>query len=302
MRTLLAAALVLTAGVARADKPKPKADACKPTPGACCPDPTTPRVRVCYSTAIGGVYEARVKYPETLILVFEGERPLRTLDPPDDVYAVHSRGYSVSIAPIAELAKDANIQIFTAHQKFTVLLKPSREPDAQLHIRDPEKNARDAVIDQRVEEAVAAKRKELDDARQKIDQLASEKAEDVLLGEIARSGIEVRDVRGKAVRFQNMILRPINLARVGERRFLLFAVQNRSGKPYHLKAVHLFADDRELPTKARIARQELPGDIADEQEVSGVIPLPQIRSGARLRVTIEESDPQRNVSMTAEAP
>jgi hypothetical protein len=302
MRSVVAIVLVLASGVGRAEPPKSKTrGSCKQTPGSCCPDPATPRVRVCYATPLGGAFDARAKYPDTLLLVFEGERPTRTLDPPTDAFDVKSRGNSVAITPLKE-GVEGNIQILTAHQRFTITLRPSREPDAQLHLRDPEKDSRDAVIEHRVEEAVAAKRKELEDAQRARDQRAGERAEEVLVAEIARSGIEVREVRGKPTRSQGVVLRPTNFARVGDRRFLLFAIENHSGKTFHLKAVHLAADEREQTVKPRIARQELPADIGDEQQVTGVIPLPHIRSGARLRLTIEESDPQRNVSITAEAP
>jgi hypothetical protein len=303
MRIHFIIVLMLTTGSVRADKPKAKSEsACKQVAGACCPDPATPRVRVCFSTPTGGAFEARIKYPDTLLIVLEGERPLRTVDPPSGMFTTRSRGNSIAITPERELSTESNVQIVTAHQRFTVTLRPAAVADAQVHIRDADKDAREAEIERRVAEALEAERKKMADVQKHMDEQAIQIAESLLLKVIGRSGIELRDVKGRAVRSQNVVLRPVNFARVGERRFILFSIQNRSSRTFHIKAVRLTADGREQNIKVSVAHQDLPADIADEQEIPGVLTLPAMRSGAKLRLTIEESDPQRNVSLAAEAP
>jgi hypothetical protein len=247
-------------------------------------------VRNCFATPSGGAFDARVRYPDTLLIVFEGERPKKQggVFPPSTLYFTEdARGNTISITPKGpDLPAEANVQVVTEHQRFTINLRPGKEADAQLHVRDPDMPAREALIARRVEEAIAQRRAELDEMQRKLSELASSQAEEIIESELARSGMEVREPRGKAVRYKNVVFRPESVGRVGDRRFLLFSIQNGSGMPFHLKAVHLSADGRAVPIKPRVARQTLPVDIRDEERVPGVIPLPQIRSGAHLRVTI----------------
>jgi hypothetical protein len=289
MRAIIVAAACIVPTVVGAKPPTPPAVPPQaPEPGKCVY--IQPQVKQCAVSTVGGVgtFDIVIAPPAALVINFE-EAITGMQPPPTSSYKAIFSGSTATVVPIRrDPIAGATIHFDTATVHVTLNLKLGPTPDTQLLIVDPRKAARDEEVERRVKEALLT-----------LEERANERAERILLEEIAGGGAEVVDPEVSPTRQNQVVLRAKKLVRVGSRRVLVFSVDNRSGDDLEVKAIRLWAGtagkDRELPRPA----YQIAGTVHVNDELVGavVIPLKTVAASERLRLRVELSDPQRNVEL-----
>lgn len=287
MRLLLVAASCLVSVLADA-APGAATQPLPPDPGKC--TYIQPQVKQCAVSTVGGVgtFDIVVSPPAGLVINFE--EPITGMQPPPtSSYKAIFSGNTATVVPMRrDPISGATVHFDTATMHVTLNLKPGGTPDTQLLITDPRKAVRDEEVERRVKEALLT-----------LEERANERAERILLEEIVGSGAEVVEPDVSPNRHNQVVLRAKKLVRIGNRRVLVFSVDNRSGDDLEVKAVRVWTGaegkERELP---RSPYQLAPKLAVNEEAVGAVaIALKSPGSADRLRLRIELSDPERNVEL-----
>src|SRR5205807_1712632 len=137
------------------------------------------------------------------------------------------------------------------------------------------------------EDAVARAVRETE---KRVEPLAQERAQAILLEELVQSGGEVQKLGGTTIVRNGeglVVLRAKQVLRVGRRRYLLFTVQNVSAENFDVRAVRLWLDQKEMTGPWKMARTA----IAPNDEPYGAIALPPSAphgGAAKAKFLIEE--------------
>jgi hypothetical protein len=85
--------------------------------------------------------------------------------------------------------------------------------------------------------------------------------------------------------------------RVGGRRYLVFTVENRSDKPFEVRDVYLWLEvgGTETPLKGKWKMSGVTILVGDEVRGVVAIPVKAPAKGSKLRLRVEEADPDRSV-------
>ena len=288
MRLSPIACLLLPSVVLGSPPQRPAAQPQPPDPGKCVY--IQPQVKQCAVSPVGGVgtFDIIVNPPAGLVINFEdaitGMQP-----PPSSSYKAIFSGSTATVVPMRrDPVAGATVHFDTATVHVTLNLKLGATPDTQLLIVDPRKAARDEEVERRVKEAMLT-----------LEDRANVRADRILLEEIAAGGADIIDTEVSPSRHNQVVLRAKKLVRVGNRRVLIFSVDNRTGDDLEVKAVRLWAGspgkERELPPSG----YQLAGKVRVSDEVVGAVtvPLKSVGPSERLRVRVELSDPERNVEL-----
>lgn len=259
-----------------------------PAPGKC--SYIQPQVKQCTVSLTGGVgsFDVTMTPPAALVLTFE--EPITGMQPPPS--SSYKAVFSGSTATIVPLRRDpipgATVHFDTANVHVTLNLRLGANPDTQLLVMDPKKVVRDAEVERRVKEAMEG-----------LEERANERADQILLEEIASAGVEVVDTDVEPARHNQVVLRAKRVVRVGNRRVVVFSVDNRSGDDLEVKSVKLWygsdGKDRQLPESS----VQLGKVIHVSEEVVGAVsvPIKTAPTGDRLRLRVEMADPERSVDL-----
>ncbi len=264
-----------------------------PAPGpaaAAVTPPQPPDPKRCSVSTVGGVgtFDVIVTPPAGLVINFED--PVSGMQPPPTTsYKAIFSGNTATVVPLRrDPISGATVHFDTATVHVTLNLKLGGTPDTQLLILDPRKGARDEEVERRVKEALGH-----------LEERANERAERILLEELAASGADAVDPDVSPTRHNQVVLRAKKVVRIGNRRLLLFSVDNRSGDDLEVKAVRIWAGgagkERELSRPA----YQLAATVHVNEEIAGAvaIPLKSATSMDRIRLRVELSDPERNVEL-----
>lgn len=259
-----------------------------PTPPGCMT--IQPQVKQCSVSSIGGIgtFDVRVAPPAGLVITFDdvvtGMQP-----PPGSSYRASFDGKSATVVPIRrDPIPGATVHFDTATVHVTLNLKLAPTADTQILIVDPRKGARDDEVERRVKEATDG-----------LDDRARERADEMLVTEIAERGVESTDTDASPTRHNQVVLRATRIVRVGNRRILLFTIENRSADLLDVKAVRVWAGtdgaDREVPHAIfRVHGNTVPTN----EERAGAVSLPGLATrGDRLRLRVEFTNPERDVEL-----
>lgn len=261
----------------------------QPPPGRC--SYIQPQVKQCTVSAVGGVgtFEVVVTPPAGLVLNFE--EPITGMQPPPS--SSYKAIFSGTTATVVPLRRDpipgATVHFDTATVHVTLNLRLGPTPDTQLLIADPRKAARDEEVERRVKDALDG-----------LEARASERAEHILLEEMATDGAEVVDPDVDPGRHNQVVLRVKKLVRIGTRRVLLFSLENRTGEVLELRRVRLWLGSEGKERELTRAATELPvTTVAINQEVTGAVAIPgkTLSPSDRVRLRVEPSDPERTVEL-----
>jgi len=279
----------LAAPPARAAAPQPSAPPAQPPePGTC--STIQPQVKQCAVSAIGGVgtFGVIVAPPTGLVVAFDdavtGMQP-----PPSSSYRASFSGTTATVVPIVRTPiPGATVHFDTATVHVTLKLKLGSPPDTQLLIVDPRKGLRDEEVERRVKEAVDG-----------LEDRANQRADELLVSDIASSGVDLVDADVAPSRHNQVVLRAQKIARIGNRRVLLLSIMNRSADELEVKSVRAWLGpagaERELPRPTyRLRAKTVP--VNEEMAVAVSLPKP-LASSDRLRLRIELTDPERSVEL-----
>jgi hypothetical protein len=257
----------------------------QPSPGSC--SDVQPGVKVCWALADGhGAFDVVAALPAVLFV--RTDEPIVHFIPPDPHYfQADKRDTSVVIAPVTEHLPETTPTVITTQDlTITLRLHPghARDADTQLTIRDPSRPERTAELI----EAVAQAEKRTSD-RVLADARGAE------LEAIAR-GVDVARPRGRTIARNSdfAVLEATAVVRIGDRRFVLFSVENRGGQPFHATAVRLKLGDRPCPTISW--KLERP-TVAPAGEARGVVELPRGTRSGKLTLIVDELDLRRSVEL-----
>jgi hypothetical protein len=259
-----------------------------PTPGSC--NYLQLGVKVCSALSDGhGSFDVSTAVPAAIYV--RTEDPISHFVPPDPHYFQSQKvpPNAVIIAPIQDHLPEVTPAIITT-KTLTITLKihhgSQRQADTQLSIHDPLRGQRTVAI----EEAVA-------EAEKRVEARLTTQLHDALLEDLARDGAESRKPKGQTIGRNNalIVLEATQLLRLGPRRLLFFLIENRSGEPFQVKALHLLIAEREIPAPSwKIARPT----IQPAEQVRGVVELPLETRPEPFRLRVEETDSQRTVELS----
>lgn len=295
MRALMTTTMVLSlAGVAAAQKSP------EPEPGQCVT--LQPGVKSCATLEGTGNFEVKT-YPPAIVSV-QFEDPIEVWTPPPErIFQGVRSGNTVTISPLTEKLPARTVVIITTRRvKVTLNLVPGslKDADTQIAVKDPLRNSRDAALEREVAAKMAPLLKDLEEKTRNLEQHAEERASEMVLDDLAKGGVALSGPLGKPARNAELIvIRAKHLLRVGERRYLLFSVENLSGHDYEVRAVRVWVaqggPEKEVPVAWKFGAKT----VAPAAEVLGSIAVPPMRGSARLRLQVVEADPARNVDLPA---
>lgn len=266
----------------------------EPAPGAC--SYLQPGVKICSTLQGQGSFDV-ITYPPAVVFVRLEEPVTSFVAPPDVYFQAAYQGNTVTIAPLRQdLPERIPTIISTASLNITLNLRPGSlaKADTQVTIRDPRRASRDAEIDRQVQERLAPLEKKLADERRTLEERARARAADIVLSELAREGLAVRQLEvGPARNSQLIVIRARQLVRVGGRRYVLFSVENLSRNPYQVRNVRLRVGDQVTAAAWRFAT----ATIGVDEEVQAAVEIPA-RVRRPLSIEVEEADPRRNVTLS----
>jgi hypothetical protein len=248
-------------------------------------------VKQCTVSTVGGVGTFDVIVTPPAGLVINVEEPVTGMQPPpSSSYRAIFSGATATVVPLRrDPIAGATVHFDTAHLHVTLNLRLGGTPDTQLLLVDPRRPARDEEVERRVHEALAG-----------LEERAQERAERLLVEELAAHGAEVLGAGVDPNRHHAVVLRVTRRVRIGARLGLLFSVENRSGDPLTIRAVRLWtarggAEHEVTAAPHALGSKELPVNA----EVTGAILVPPAAAGQadRLRLRVETSDPERAVEL-----
>jgi len=233
--------------------------------------------------------------------------PLSLVSPPPFPYfRAALRDNTVTIEPRQKSFPDPTPVVITAGGTVVTLkLHPATgasKVDTQVIVKDPGRRVRDSEIDQRVAEKLAPKLKELAERERQLEARSKDRAEGILLEELARSGADARDA-GDSVAARNdafIVLRVRGRVRVGDRRYVLVAVENRSNEPFELKRVKVWLSEGEAQHEATASSRFDSSLVRPAEEARGAVLVPIGRkrtAKTRIRIRVEEADPRRSIEL-----
>jgi hypothetical protein len=298
----LAIAIVLATATAQAGpraprtavKPRPigpetvpgPVDANKLVPGTCAY--VQAGVKVCSALPDGhGAFDVVTALPAAIFV--RTEDPIVNFVPPDPhYYQADKRDTSVVIAPVAERLPDTTPTILTTKTlTITLRLHPGlqRDADTQLSIRDPLRSQRSAEVMQ----AVAAAEKRT------AGKLGAE-LRDGELEAIARQGVSVTRPKGHTITRNTSfaVLEARQVVYLGDRRLLLFVLENRGGDRFQLAGVRLWIGERPVSSLAWKFDRAV---VEPAAEARGVLELPLNMRPAKVKLVVDELDPRRSVEL-----
>jgi hypothetical protein len=311
------AALLFGAGDAGAQKKKDKAapkdapkpeeaasdEALRPTPGECVYQGQG--IKICATKDRKGVYDVKTFPPASVTIEFED--PVEQVTQADkDAFAIGWKegGNKVTIKPKRkDLPERTPLVITTSQVTVTISLRPSdvEKVDTQVQIIDPDRSWRDAEVERRVNELRTEDERKLKEKEAQLEKRAEARAEALLLEDLAKSDAEVKPTGTKPARNDAFIvLRTKHVVRVGQRRWLVFTVENRSDRPFEVRDIYLWLQTGGAETPLKAPWKMASTTIAVGDEVRGVVAVPGKvpPKGARLRLRVEETDPDRSVEQS----
>jgi hypothetical protein len=277
--------LVLLAGLPARALAAPTADASP----AC--SYIEPQVKQCAVAATGGVgtFDVTVAPPASLVVAFD-EAVIGMLPPPTTSYRTSFSGTTATVVPIRrDPIRGATVHIDTATVHVALNLRLGPVADTQLVIVDPRKGRREEEVERRVREGLAS-----------LDERASQRADELMVSELATDGLAITDADAAPARHNQVVLRAKELVRLGCRRVLVLAIENRSADPLSLKRIRVWAEragtERELPNPIFSLRAG--PSLPVNQEAAAAVSLAKAcAAGDRLRVRVEFTDPERTVEL-----
>jgi hypothetical protein len=305
--TVALASLELATGLAWAAPPRGEPQGAKPAapaPAPAAPSPALvpgkcisiqPQVKQCAVATVGGVgtFDVIVTPPAGLVITFE--EPIVGMQPPPS--SSYQAIFSGATATVVPLRKDpiagATVHFDTASVHVTLNLRMGPVPDTQLLIVDPRKAVRDAEVERRVKEAMEG-----------LEARANERAERILLEELAAGGADLADADVSPARRNQVVLRAGKRLRVGGRHFLVFSIDNRAGDDLEVKGVRVWVGKDGKETEVQEPLYQLAPTVHVAEEVPGAVSLPQGTIGGddRLRLRVEMADPERTVEISGIRP
>jgi hypothetical protein len=292
---------VATAVSVPAPTPAPPTDS--PAPGECAE--IQDGLKVCSTIDGRGSFDV-VTIPPALVLV-SFEDPVTWVNPPPKQYfRADLRENTVTIEPRQKSFPDPTPVVITAGGTVVTLkLHPATgasKVDTQVIVKDPGRRVRDSEIDQRVAERLAPKLKELAERERQLETRAKDRAEGILLEELARSGADAHDPGDSAAARNDafIVLRVRGRVRVGDRRYLLVALDNRSNEPFELKRVKVWLSEGEAQYEVAASSKFVSTVVRPAEEARGAVfvPLGRKRTAkTRIRIRVEEADPRRSVEL-----
>jgi hypothetical protein len=248
-----------------------------------------PGVKVCTALSDGqGSFDVLAYVPS--VLYVRTEDPIVRFVPPDPRYfQADQRENTVVILPTKERIP-ARTPAILSTRSLTVTLNLRRGSpvgaDTQVTIVDPNRARRSAEVAHAVGEAERA-----------LEPRVVERFRASELLELANAGAEVHPARGRTIdrNAELIVLRAKEVVRVGNRRFLLFSVQNRSGDPFVVTGLRLSAGERGVTAPWQLAKTTVPSG----EEVGGAVELPSsLPRVARVKVRVDEADGKRGVELS----
>jgi hypothetical protein len=288
--------------VAPPEEPEAIPELPEPTVGECVYQ--GPGLKKCALRDRKGVFEAKTTLGSTITVALP-EAVDTVTQPNSKVWAIGwSKEPPSPVVSIRLKTKDlpdrTPIVVRTQTYSLTIVVRSSSlaEVDTQIEVVDIERGGRDAEIERRVAEQRAADEAGLKEKQAQIEQKAVARADALLLEDMARSDVEVRETGIKPTRNDaGTVLRTPRVVRVGQRRFLVFFVENRGEGPLKVVDVRVWLqlEGAETPVKAtwKMATPDL--DVADNVRGVIAIPLKVPSKGAKLKVRVETEDGKRSV-------
>lgn len=317
MSRLLLAMVLLAATPALAHskrrKPVPAAPSLESTtPASATDDPPAGQcaeiqdgLKVCSTMDGRGSFDV-VTIPPALVLVSFEDAVTWVNPPPTQYFRADIRNNTVTIEPRQRSFPDPTPIVITAGGTVVTLkLRPATgagKVDTQVIIKDPGRRVRDSEIDQRVSEKLAPKLKALAERERQLEARAKERAESILLEELARSGADARDSGdpGAARNDAFIVLRVRGRVRVGDRRYVLVALENRSTQPFDLKRVRLWLSEGGAQHETAASSTFVSTLVRPAEETRGAVLVPLARkwtAKTRIRLRVEEADPRRSIEL-----
>lgn len=257
-----------------------------PAAGAC--GYVQPGVKVCSTLPDGqGAFDVFSFMPA--VLYVRTEEPIVRFVPPDPRYfQSDQRENTVVIIPIKDHLPERTPAILST-RSLTITLNvrrgSPRSADTQLTILDPSRSRRGADVALAVSES-----------EQKLGPRIIDRLRVTDLTALAERGAEIRAARGKTIarNAELIVLRAKDVVRLGNRRFLLCSVQNRSSETFAVTAIHLWHGDQPLSAPWQASKTT----IASAEEVGAAIELPPtLPRVAKLRLRVDEADPKRSIEL-----
>lgn len=317
MNRLLIAVLLLVPGpvLARAKRrTAPQATAPLPTqtPGPANDDPPPGEcaeiqdgLKVCATIDGRGSFDV-VTIPPALVLVSFEDEVTWVNPPPTQYFRADIRNNTVTIEPRQSSFPDPTPVVITAGDTVVTLkLHPAAgagKVDTQVIVKDPGRRMRDSEIDRRVAEKLAPMREQLAERERHLEMKAKERAEGILLEELAQSGVDARDAGGQGAARSDafVVLRVRARVRVGERRYLLVSLENRSNRPFDLRRARLWISEGGAEHETVAVSKFVSATIGPAEESRGAIFVPIPRKWSprtRVRIRLEDADPRRSVEL-----
>jgi hypothetical protein len=247
-----------------------------------------PGVKVCSTLPDGqGAFDVFSFMPA--VLYVRTEEPIVRFVPPDPRYfQSDQRENTVVIIPTKDHLPERTPAILST-RSLTITLNvrrgSPRSADTQLTILDPSRSRRGADVALAVSES-----------EQKLGPRIIDRLRVADLASLAERGAEIRAAHGKTIarNAELIVLRARDVVRLGNRRFLLCSVQNRSAEAFSVTAIHVWQGDQALPAPWQASKTT----IGTAEEVGAAIELPPtLARVAKLRVRVDEADPKRSIEL-----
>jgi hypothetical protein len=249
-----------------------------------------PGVKICSTLSGHGSFDVYT-YPPASLYIKLPEEIVHFVPADESAFQQDWGGTIVTIAAkVFDLPQRSTIIITTANLTITVnvIRGSTKQADTQLIIHDPDH-----------EQRLSAFAKALKVAQKQVEPMARERAEIVDLEELAQTSGGMERIRGPDI-IRNkeglVVLRTKGIIRVGSKRFLLFSIQNLSPENFEVRRVRVWLDQKEVTANWRVGRTT----IIPNDESQGALTLPASGPHGRsasAKVTIEESDPKRNIDL-----
>jgi hypothetical protein len=226
-----------------------------------------------------GEFDIYAQMPKVVRLRFED--PIITFTQPDGNYfQVLKRGRDMLlIVPTSDNLPDLTpISVQTAQTRVTLHVRDGMREgaDALVSIRDPLKDLRSAERQRAMAEY------------KKIERALTESVNQRMLDRIANDGLEVTAPKGKAIarNSDQIVVRGKEFISMGDGRFLVFTIQNRSNTTFEFRGARLWDAERDLSAGSKVSRTT----IAPGEEVRGVVEFTPSPNGFKsLRLTVDSS-------------
>ncbi len=250
----------------------------------------------------GGSYEVPV-HPDYVTVFYFPDKITKAVASDPKSYEVKSLGdTSLAIRPLSASAKPANLNIATASIHVSVVLSIASDRAKALTQVTFKRADVEAEVQKRIDAAVAARTKELEDKVAAMKRQMDADLPQVAEGLIAERILHRRELRKlKAIERNddNVIVRVTEALYLGDDAYLVFNIQNRDNAPYRLATVEVLAGDRDVgrsvrftSTAAETAGKGIIGVVAPGSFGDGVVVVPHAADVVGKSVTLVIEGPK----------